>query len=150
MKRYTPGFRLAATSIVLTLLWGSLPTATEMPARLDRNNLLQYCDASGEVQRVKTSEDWQKRRAKILRGMQQVMGRLAGEGRRVALDVKVEEEADMGTYMRRLITYQSEPESRTPAYLCIPKDVLADKHSAPAVLCLHPTDNKVGHEDVLK
>jgi pimeloyl-ACP methyl ester carboxylesterase len=32
-----------------------------------------------------------------------------------------------------------------PAYLLIPKDVLAGKKKAPAVLCLHGTDNVIGH-----
>ncbi|MCH7725139.1 MAG: alpha/beta hydrolase, partial [Planctomycetes bacterium] len=64
-------------------------------------------------------------------------------------DTKIIEEADAGSYVRRLITYQSEPGSRTPAYLCVPKEVLAGKRKAAAVLCLHPTDNKVGHKVVL-
>jgi hypothetical protein len=134
-----------AAGIVL----GCSLTAAEEPVRLDRNDLLQYRDAGGKVQPVTTAADWQKRRAEILRGMQEVMGKLPGEDRRVPLDVKVDEEADAGTYIRRLITYQSEPESRTPAYLCIPKDVLAGQRKAPAVLCLHPTDNKVGHQVVV-
>ncbi len=116
--------------------------------RLDRLNLLQFRDGNGKVQPVKTSADWQKRRAEIVKGMMAVMGRLPGKDRRVDLNVKIEEEADAGKYIRRLITYQSEPNSRTPAYLCIPKSVLK-KGKAPAVLCLHPTDNKVGHKVVL-
>ena len=136
-------------SIALTFVFSSALIAAEDPVRLDRNDLFQYRDASGKVQPVATPEDWQKRRAEILRGMQEVMGRLPGQDRRVPLDLKVEEEADLGTYVRRLITYQSEPESRTPAYLCIPKDVLVGKRTAPAVLCLHPTDNKVGHQVVV-
>ena len=116
--------------------------------RLDRLNLLQFRDGNGKVQSVNTPADWQKRRAEIVKGMIAVMGRLPGKDRRVDLDVKVEEEVDAGKYIRRLITYQSEPGSRTPAYLCIPKSVLK-KGTAPAVLCLHPTDNKVGHKVVL-
>ncbi len=81
--------------------------------------------------------------------MQEVMGKLPSEDRRLPLAVEVEEEADTGTYVRRLITYLCEPESRTPAYLCIPKDVLAGQRKTPAVLCLHPTDNNVGHKVVL-
>ena len=119
------------------------------PARLDRFNLLQYRDQNGAVQRVETPADWRERRAAILRSMQEVMGELPGKERRVDLDVQVEEETDAGSYVRRLITYQSEPGSRTPAYLCIPKEVLAGKRRAPAVLCLHPTDNTVGHKVVL-
>jgi len=143
---------MAAVRHILTaaaIMLGCSPTATEEPVRLDRNNLLQYRDADGKVRPVTTPVDWQKRRAEILRGMQEVMGELPSQERRVPLKVKTEEEADAGKYIRRLITYQSEPESRTPAYLCIPKDVLAGQRKAPAVLCLHPTDNKVGHKVVL-
>ncbi len=77
--------------------------------RLDRLNLLQFRDGNGKVKLVKTPTDWQKRRAEIIRGMTAVMGRLPGKDRRVDLDVKIEEEADAGKYIRRLITYQSEP-----------------------------------------
>jgi len=48
-----------------------------------------------------------------------------------------------------LISYQSEPGCRTPAYLCIPDEVLAGKRIARAVLCLHPTDARVGHQVVV-
>ena len=131
------------------IIFGCTLAAAEEPIRLDRNNLLQYRDESGKPQPVKTPADWRKRRAEILRSMQEVMGKLPGDERRVALDVSVQEEADAGKYVRRLITYQSEPDSRTPAYLCIPKDVLTGKRKASAVLCLHPTDSKVGHKVVV-
>src|SRR5207248_5417077 len=49
------------------------------------------------------------------------------------------------SYVRRLITYASEPGWRVPAYLLVPKDVLGGKRQATAVLCLHGTDNVVGH-----
>lgn len=133
---------------IAILLAPSLSTAAE-PTRLDRNNLLQYRDSDGAVQPVTTPAEWQKRRAEILRGMEEVMGKLPGDDRRVPLEMEVIEEADAGTCVRRLITYQSEPESRTTAYLCIPKDVLAGQRKAPAVLCLHPTDNTVGHKVVV-
>jgi len=133
---------LAFTSV------SSLAISAE-PVRLTRKHLLQFRDDAGAIKTVKTAADWEKRRAEIVRGMQEVMGKLPGKERRVPLNVKVEEEADAGNYLRRLITYQSEPDSRTPAYLCIPKDALAGKRQAPAVLCLHPTDNKIGHKVVV-
>ena len=37
-----------------------------------------------------------------------------------------------------------------PAYLCIPKEVLAGKRRAPAVLCLHGTNMEVGHKVVVE
>ena len=57
--------------------------------------------------------------AEILRGMQAVMGTLPGGEKRCPLDMKVEEEVDCGTYVRRLITYASEPGARVPAYLSL-------------------------------
>jgi hypothetical protein len=93
-------------------------------------------------------EQWEPRRKAILEGMQAIMGKLPGDEKRVPLDVRTEEEVDCGTYVRRLISYASEPGSRTPAYLCIPKSALQGT-PAPAVLCLHPTDNTVGHKVVV-
>ncbi len=134
---------------VLTLLLGGSPSAIGASIRLDRDNLLQYHDDNGQVRPVKTKQDWQKRRLEILERMQDVMGRLPADERRVPLQIEVEESVDLGNYVRRLITYRSDPGSRTPAYLCIPKEVLSGKHKAPAVLCLHPTDMKVGHKVVV-
>jgi dipeptidyl aminopeptidase/acylaminoacyl peptidase len=51
--------------------------------------------------------------------------------------------------MRRQITYMSEPGSRVPAYLLIPKQVLAGERSAAGVLCLHPTDDTIGNKVVV-
>ncbi|MGI9472097.1 MAG: alpha/beta hydrolase, partial [Rubripirellula sp.] len=56
------------------------------------------------------------------------------------------EEVDCGNYVRRKITYTAQPNNETPAYLCIPQTALNDpSRRHPAVLCLHPTDNVVGH-----
>ncbi|MCA9103150.1 MAG: acetylxylan esterase [Planctomycetales bacterium] len=123
--------------------------AGEPASRLDRYRLLEYHDADGAVRQGSTASDWQRRREEIRRGMFDVMGPLPPEERRVPLDVQVVEEADAGSYLRRLVTYQSEPDSRTPAYLCIPKDVLAGERKAAAALCLHPTDDTVGHQVVV-
>jgi len=114
--------------------------------RLPRENLLLYCGPGNEPEPVRTGDDWLKRRGEILDGMQAVMGRLPGSEKRCPLDVRVEEEVDRGSYVRRLITYASEPGSRVPAYLSIPKSVLkGDGKRARAVLCLHATDDVVGH-----
>ncbi|MEM7012437.1 MAG: alpha/beta hydrolase, partial [Verrucomicrobiota bacterium] len=81
--------------------------------------------------------------------MESVMGKFPGDDRRVELDVQVEEEVDVGNYVRQLITYLSDEGSRTPAYLCIPNSIKGSISTAPAVLCLHPTDNTVGHKVVV-
>ncbi len=113
--------------------------------RLPRDNLLLYRGPDGKPVPVKTAADWAKRRAEIIRSMESVMGKLPGDKKRCPLDVKTESEVDCGSYVRRLITYASEPGSRVPAYLLIPKDVLKGKKKVPAILCLHGTNNVVGH-----
>ena len=117
--------------------------------RLDPDNLLQFHGAGGAVKAVKTAADWAKRRAEIVEGMQSVMGRFPGSDRRGPVGMKVIEDVDAGSYRRQLIGYTVDKDMLTPAYLCIPKDVLAGKRKAAAVLCLHPTDNRVGHKVVM-
>jgi hypothetical protein len=131
----------------VVLAWSALATAAD---RLPRDNLLVFSGTDGAPQPVRTVDDWLRRRAQILEGVQAVMGRMPGAEKRCALDVKVEEEVDCGRYVRRLITYASEPGSRVPAYLLIPKAALQDDGKRfPAVLCLHGTDNVVGHGTVV-
>jgi Prolyl oligopeptidase family len=77
--------------------------------------------------------------------MESVMGKLPGNEKRCPLDLKVEEEFDGGSYVRQLITYASEPGCRVPAYLLVPKSALQGKLKAPAALCLHGTNNVIGH-----
>ncbi|QEG41661.1 alpha/beta hydrolase family protein [Roseimaritima ulvae] len=98
---------------------------------------------------VASADQWPQRRAEIIQGMTQVMGPLPRHDSEPDLAVKVIEEQQVDGYVRRLITYQSDAGCHTPAYLCIPNDVLAGQRKAPAVLCLHPTDNTVGHKVVV-
>jgi len=115
------------------------------PARLPRENLLLFRDDMKLLRPVKTEADWLLRRSEIVQAMQSVMGPLPGKDKRCALMVKTEEEADCGSYVRRLITYDAEPGGPVPAYLCIPKAALTSGEKFPAVLCLHPTDTTTGH-----
>ncbi len=120
------------------------------PERLDRTNLLLYHNRAGEVVNGKTKADWEKRREEILAGMQQVMGKFPGKEKRCPLDVKIEENVDCGSYIRQFLTYSSEPNSRVPAYLLIPKKALAQgAKNFPAMLCLHSTDMTLGHKTVV-
>ncbi len=79
--------------------------------------------------------------------MQEVMGPLPGAEKRCALDVQVEEEVDCGTFVRQFLTYQSEPGSRVPAYLLIPKSALAGRKTF-GILTLHQT-RSAGHKVVV-
>jgi hypothetical protein len=121
--------------------------ALEGPEQL---NLLAYRDESGAMRAIVQREDWEPRRRLILAAMQEVMGKLPGEERRCPLEMKIEEEVDGGDHVRRLVSYQAEPGSRTPAFLLIPKAALAAAgEQFPAVLCLHPTNLELGHRVVV-
>jgi dienelactone hydrolase len=134
-------FALALPSL---LLGDELP-----PLRgLSRSNLLEYPAADGTTKIAQTAKEWEARRKAALAGFQQVAGPLPGSGMRCALDPQTLEETDCGSYVRRLITYASQPGGRVPAYLCIPKTALQGAKT-PAVLCLHPTENTIGHKVVV-
>src|SRR5262245_42448878 len=106
-------------------LTGLVVSLAASGAQLERTNLLAYADDNGQVMPARSVGDWQKRRDSVLRAMQTVMGPLPGREKRCALELKVEEETDAGTYVLRRITYSSEPNGRVPAYLLIPKTALA-------------------------
>jgi len=145
--------RVTSLHIGISLvLWLGIACAEEPPQRLDRNQLLECQDAkNGGRKKVQSPQDWQSRRAEIIAGMESITGAFPSENGRCDLELRVTEEVDAGNYVRRLITYQSELGSRTPAYLCIPKTLLQPLLSvtAPAVLCLHPTDDRIGHKVVV-
>ena len=144
MKRMRAGLLLLGILASMSVLL----LAAE-PLRLPQENLLLFHDAEGKTQPVKSVEDWAKRRAEIMAGMQSVMGKLPGKEKVVPLDVKIEEEVDGGTFIRQLITYSSELNCRTPAYLLIPKDALTGKKKCPGVLVLHGTNMEIGHGSVV-
>lgn len=149
----TKATRQLRAAVLASAIWlADLAGAAEAnpPTRLPRTNLLAYHNAQGEVAAGKSRSDWQKRRREILAAMQEIMGPLPGREERCALAPKVEEEADCGSYIRRLITYASEPGARVPAYLLVPKAALGSKKRFPAVLALHPTDPEYGHRVIVE
>lgn len=135
----------------IALAFSLLGAASALPAaepntlpRLPRDNLLVFHGADGESVPVRSVADWARRRQEIVAGMATVMGQLPGAEKRCPLEMQVEEETDCGGYVRRLISYASEPGSRVPAYLLVPK-MASEGKRLPAVLCLHPTDDAIGH-----
>lgn len=118
-------------------------------ARLPRDKLLLFRNAEGAIMPALDTSDWELRRSEIVRGMQQITGKLPGPEKRAPLEPHLIEEVDMGDHVRRLVTYQSEPGCRVPAYLLIPKTLLQSGKRAPAVLCLHETNDAIGHGSVV-
>jgi dienelactone hydrolase len=114
-------------------------TASELPNPSfypDKTNLLQYVDVNGTMQPVRTSQDWQRRRAHILDNMQRVMGPLPAQWARLPLNIQVIEEIHQPKFVRKKISYSVEPEDRLTAWLFVPQPL---KSKMPAVLCLHQT-----------
>ncbi len=127
---------------VVLLGIAALPSLVAAQEKLQRDQLLFHLDPAGKVQPVKTMDEWKLRRAAILQAMQSVMGAMPGTEARCDLNVVIDDEVDCGDYVRRLIRYQSEPGTRVPAYLLVPKKLLAGGKPAPGVLSLHPTHGK--------
>ncbi len=136
---------------VLLLLNVVLAATASAADRPEREQLLLFQSAPGTWSPVRTPAEWAKRRAEIVAAAQKIMGPLPGPEKRVPLDVRVERETDCGTYVRREITYQSEPGSRVPAFLLLPKSAVAGTASVPGVLALMPTNNDpaVGYRAVV-
>ncbi len=110
------------------------------------NHLL---DPQGHPVPIRSLTDWESTRSAIQSALQEVMGPLPSESKRCPLNPVILDQVDCKSYIRRLISYESEPGSRTPAYLLIPKAALESGHAAPSALCLHPTDNVLGHKVVV-
>lgn len=128
---------LTATAACLRapMAQGAEPPKQAWP-RLDRNNLLVYRDQQGEIQPVRSPDDWLKRRAMIVSAMEEVMGPLPGADKRCPLAVETHFEVDEGEVLQRRISFSAEPGERIPAYLLIPKAALqAGAAQFPAALC---------------
>ncbi len=128
-----------AAHLAAAVVFTAIASADTSALRLPRTNLMVFGSVGGTVEPVKSIDDWDRRRAVTLEGMQQIMGRLPGREKRCALEPVLVEEVDCGDYVRRLVTYVAEPGSRVPAYLLVPKQALTNKVRCPAVLALHQT-----------
>jgi acetyl esterase/lipase len=107
----------------------------------DTPSLLTVRDADGKSKPVATAADWAKRRAQILANMQEVMGPLPADAKKVPLDPKVIEESDRGAYVRQKVTIAVEEGDRLPLYILVPKKRTG---KVSAVVCLHPTSRGLG------
>lgn len=136
--------------LLFALALPCLAPAEDLPPLrgLSRSNLLEYTADDSSTKTARTPAEWERRREAALAGFQQVAGPLPSPEMRCAPDPQTIEETDCGSYLRRLIHYTSQPGGRVPAYLCIPKTAL-NGVKTPAVLCLHPTENQIGHKVVV-
>lgn len=97
---------------------------------------------------ARSTADWRSQVPGIRRRMEEVMGPLPGNDRRVPIDVEVVSEEATASYRRRKIRYTPEAGDRVPAWLLLPNPP-PDGHAAvrsPAMLCLHQTTS-VGKDE---
>ncbi len=117
--------------------------------RLDRKRLLEFLDASGNIQPVKSAPDWSKRREQILAGMQDAMGPLPDRTRLAPLDIKESQREDGEGYTRVTLSFAAHikdaPVDRVPAHLYLPDRSDAAKPRA-AMLVLHQTHPRGKHD----
>jgi dienelactone hydrolase len=135
---HTPGLKK-------TLLFSMSIAAIIIACKSDdyKRNLLILKDTDGKVRAIKNEKDWFKRREQILDSIQLVMGPLPDRSHKVPLDVRVEEESDMGGIMRKKISFAVEQDDRVPAYIFIPS---GQSKPVPGILCLHQTIS-IGKEE---
>ncbi len=127
-------------ALVLTLVLGDALSAQDRATYSEHQILSYYVGAGGERVPVKTTDDWQVRRAHILAHMQTVMGPLPHPETPVPLDVQTHETTPLSNsgLVRKKISYHTDNPARTvSAYLFIPGHAAGER--LPAVLCLHQT-----------
>ncbi len=117
---------------------------------ISHKDLTRFVDSAGQIQPIRSAEDWDVRRELILEGMQQAMGPLPSIQDLPNFDIEVTEDVLINDVRRLTMTIQVEAGDRLPLDLYLPA-VLAEKASAdnlqkishtsrlPAVLALHPT-----------
>jgi dienelactone hydrolase len=116
------------------------------PTYREHTQLLVVSDARGRIMPVASPADWDVRRAHILALFQEVAGPLPGGERRVPLDAQVSSETRESGYVRRKLSFASEPGDRVPAWLLVPELSRPAGTKLPAVLCLHQTI-KIGKDE---
>ena len=103
------------------------------------SDLMHYKDPSGISKHVKTRSDWKKKRAQIIEGMEQAMGKLPDRTNLPDLDVQITETYKQDTYTRYTVSFAAaENEARVQAFLYIPVNAGKKKKLA-AMVVLHGT-----------
>ncbi len=112
----------------------------------EHQDLSYYLDRNGNRHPIRTGADWQMRRRHLLDNVQRVMGPLPGASFRVPLAMTVLEEVRESKFVRRRISFQSDPFDRVTAWLLLPS--ATDRKPRPAVLCLHQTTGEGKNEPI--
>jgi len=126
------------------IAWADVPKSNAVPYP-DHSNLLVLRDADGGERPITTKAEWEERLKHIRANIELVMGALPDETQRVPLDVEIVSEELTDKYIRRKVKFTPEPNDRVPAWILIPRQI-PPMTKAPAMLCLHQTNN-VGKDE---
>jgi dienelactone hydrolase len=136
---------------------GRFEAETSLPESPDHQDLTYRIDSIGQRTEIKQVSDCEHRRDHIRRHLERITGKYLSPLKRVPLTPLISEEVTLNPpevsrpLLRRKLTYQSDAESRVPAYVFIPisdgseTEQDRDKNPAnariayPAVLCLQQT-----------
>lgn len=122
--------------LIFCLADGSVAQHSTVADETD-GNLLSYRDKDGSLVKVRNSQDWEKKRQQILKGMQAAMGKMP-EIPGSAPDFRIKDTITRESYNLYHIYLEAEPNDTLPAYLYIPHKA-GKKHPRPAMLVLHGT-----------
>ena len=86
------------------------------------------------VARIRSTGEWQEKAEALREIFRQTLGTIPDI--QCPLGPDWAEETDCGTYVKRVVTYNVEPDERIAAYVLVPKN---RPGLLPAVLCIHPT-----------
>ncbi len=104
----------------------------------DPPDLFQYVDSSGEIRPVTDMAEWEQKRWQILKGMEDVMGKLPDRTNLPPLDLQISDTLKADSYHRLTIRFTVAEGEEVPAYLYIPfRKGVSGK--LPAMMVLHGT-----------
>ena len=117
----------------------------DVPTYPDHTRLLLVRENSGKTTEIRSAADWSVRRAHSISNFEKAAGPLPGGERRVPLDLKIDDTANMKSYTRLHIQYGVEPGDRATAWLLIPKNIKpGDKRAG--IVAMHQT-TKIGKDE---
>lgn len=168
----TLGFSMLAAVLSPLLITSTLvaqtPSETPLISRTQSRWNLRVVNTVDGEKPIDTASDWDQRRAILLSAMQNVMGPFPKDDRRGEMAVKVIAVESIDELLRIELTYENEPGCDVPAFLFVPQSVAAHLPFAeqlkalvplpeaeeqivrlPAMLCLHPTEDVLGHRVVI-
>lgn len=157
-------------------VWGQEPGDGPLLLRSQPRWDLQVMASSAGQTPIDSIETWEQRRDLVLSAMQHVMGELPAGERPDDLNVQVIDLQWMGEVAKIELTYESQLAAPVPAFLFVPRSHVAGLPFAqqlvdlgsitsadetasnsdssggsprlPAMLCLHPTEDRLGHRVV--